>query len=176
MTHWPLSDRGESEPLPNALSYAAQPTPIATARAIPLGAGTPRNPPQGATTVVKRNDARMPGAVAKIDERPNVEDQAGLAAPRKLGGSNVVRVGDRFNDPWMRALIVSPSAQSFLKTSLYGEPDFRDFSVYMQKPPSVLATAFADDPQPGMSTERFAGSAVTFVPTVKFGAPKPAGR
>jgi hypothetical protein len=35
-TPWPLADRSGSEPIPNALAYAARPTPIAVARAVPL--------------------------------------------------------------------------------------------------------------------------------------------
>ena len=41
-TPWPLTDRVASEPIPNALAYAAQPTPIATARTLPMGLGTSR--------------------------------------------------------------------------------------------------------------------------------------
>jgi CHAT domain-containing protein len=44
-TPWPLTDRGGNEPIPNALAYAAQPAPIATARAVPIALGTPRAAP-----------------------------------------------------------------------------------------------------------------------------------
>jgi hypothetical protein len=83
-----------------------------------------------------------------------------------------VRVGDRFNDPWMRAMIVSPSAQGFLETTLFGMPDFRNLGSHMQKPVTALTMTFTDDPQPGMVSEKFAGSAVTFIASVKFGAPR----
>jgi hypothetical protein len=72
----------------------------------------------------------------------------------------------------MRAMIVSPSAQSFMKTTLLGAPDFRNLGPYMQKPAIALAMTFADDPHPGMASEKFAGSAVTFISSVKFGAPR----
>ncbi len=42
ITRWPFADRRESEPAPNALSYAAQPTPIASARMQPMGANGAR--------------------------------------------------------------------------------------------------------------------------------------
>jgi len=83
----------------------------------------------------------------------------------------IVRVGDRFNDPWMRAMIVSPSAQSFMKTTLLGMPDFRNLGTYMQKPATALAMTFSDDPHPGMASEKFSGSAVTFISSVKFAVP-----
>jgi uncharacterized protein YcbK (DUF882 family) len=167
VARWPLADRSESEPLPNALAYASQPTPIATARAVPMGTGTPRAAPavHGDTTVVaKRGDDRLP------DTPPTNDDRSSGMPSKKL--SSLVRVGDRFNDPWMRAMIVSPSAQSFMKTTLYGMPDFRNLGPYMQKPATALAMTFADDPHPGMASESFSGSAVTFIASVKFGAPR----
>ena len=166
VAHWPLADSSEHEPLPNALSYASQPTPIAISRAVPLGRTTP---PAEPTNVVKRNDDRMPGAGAQPDERP------GATTARKVNGG-LVRVGDRFNDPWMRAMIVSPSAQSFMKTTLFGLPDFRNLGAYFQKPATSVAMTFSEDPNSGMPTEQFSGSAVTFVGSVKFTGPSAAAR
>jgi len=40
-----LADRDSSEPIPNALSYAAQPTSIATTRSVPLAFGVPQPVP-----------------------------------------------------------------------------------------------------------------------------------
>jgi uncharacterized protein YcbK (DUF882 family) len=168
VARWPLADRSESEPLPNALAYASQPTPIATARAVPMGTGTPRAAPavHGDTTVVvKRSDDRL------LDTPPTNDDRSSGMPSKKLN-SSVVRVGDRFNDPWMRAMIVSPSAQSFMKTTLFGMPDFRNLGPYMQKPDTALTMTFADDPHPGMASENFSGSAVTFIASVKFDAPR----
>jgi hypothetical protein len=168
ITRWPLADRSEGEPMPNALAYASQPTPIAVARALPMGMGTPHAAPavHGDTTIVaKRSDDRLPDTAAKND------DQSSMLPSKKLNGS-VVRVGDRFNDPWLRAMIVSPSAQSFMKTTLFGVPDFRNLGPYMQKPATALAMTFTEDPHSGMASEKFAGSAVTFISSVKFGAPR----
>ena len=167
-TPWPFPGQAQSEPLPNALSYAAQPTPVA--RAVPMTGSLPRTAPavtvRGDTTVVaKRGDDRVLPDVAS-----NSDDEAAATPARKIGG--VVRVGDRFNDPWMRAMIVSPNAQSFMKTTLFGSPDFRGLGPYLQKPGTVLANAFTDDPHPGMTSEKFAGSAVTFVAANAFGSPQ----
>src|SRR5262249_38418744 len=121
-TPWPITDRRDSEPM-SALAYAAQPTPIAVARALPTDPETLR------------------------------------VAPAALKGPSVVRVGDRFNDPWMRAMIVSPSAQSFMKTTVYGVPDFRALGPYLLKPASAMMATFSEDPHRGMTSESFAGSA-----------------
>jgi uncharacterized protein YcbK (DUF882 family) len=151
-TPWPLTDRVASEPIPNALAYAAQPTPIATARTLPMGMGTSRAAPVAApeTTI----------AVKRSDDRPS------SVVPTKV--ASVVRVGDRFNDPWMRAMIVSPSAQNYLRTTLLGATDFRNLGPYLQKPTTTVMTTFSNDPYRGMICERFDGSAVVFVSTATF--------
>ncbi len=151
-TPWPLTDRVASEPIPNALAYAAQPTPIATARTLPMGMGTSRAAPVAApeTTI----------AVKRSDDRPS------SVVPTKV--ANVVRVGDRFNDPWMRAMIVSPSAQNYLRTTLLGATDFRNLGPYLQKPTTTVMTTFSNDPYRGMICEKFDGSAVVFVSTATF--------
>ena len=151
-TPWPLTDRVASEPIPNALAYAAQPTPIATARTLPMGVGTLRAAPVAApeTTI----------AVKRSDDRPSSVVTTKVAS--------VVRVGDRFNDPWMRAMIVSPSAQNYLRTTLLGATDFRNLGPYLQKPTTTVMTTFSNDPYRGMICEKFDGSAVVFVSTATF--------
>jgi uncharacterized protein YcbK (DUF882 family) len=155
-TPWPLTDRVASEPIPNALAYAAQPTPIATARTlpVPMGLGTSRAAPVAPpeTTI----------AVKRSDDRPS------SVVPPTAKVTSIVRVGDRFNDPWMRAMIVSPSAQNYLKTTLLGATDFRNLGPYMQKPATTVMTTFSNDPYRGMICEKFDGSAVVFVSTAAF--------
>jgi hypothetical protein len=70
----------------------------------------------------------------------------------------------------MRALMITPSAQSFMRTTLYGAQDYTGIGALMQKPAAALAMGFADDPNPGLTTYRFTGNPVTFTPTVSFGA------
>jgi hypothetical protein len=154
-TPWPITDRRDSEPM-SALAYAAQPTPIAVARALPTDPETPRVAPAAPETTI---------AVKRSDDHPSI-------APPK--GPSVVRVGDRFNDPWMRAMIVSPSAQSFMKTTVYGVPDFRALGPYLLKPASAMMATFSEDPHRGMTSESFAGSAVGFTRTVTFSPPRTA--
>ena len=155
-TPWPLTDRRDSEPM-SALAYAAQPTPIAAARALPAE--------PGASRVALAALPETTIAVKRSDDYPSV-------APSK--GPSVVRVGDRFNDPWMRAMIVSPSAQIFMKTTVYGVPDFRALGPYLVKPASTMMATFSEDPYRGMTSESFAGSAVGFTRTVTFSPPRTA--
>jgi uncharacterized protein YcbK (DUF882 family) len=157
ITPWSLIDRNAGEPVPSALSYAASPTPIAAARAVPMSATGSRAAPAADTTVAaKRSD-----------------DHAAAPPAPKLKPS-LVRVGDRFNDPWLRAMIVSPSAQSFMRTSIYGVADFRSLGAQMLKPASAVMVTFSDDPYQGMSSDKFGGTAVVFTPTVAFNTPRTA--
>jgi uncharacterized protein YcbK (DUF882 family) len=147
---WPIADRTDNEPIPNALAYAAQPTPIAVARTLPSGPTFTRAAGLPETTIsVKRGDDSV--------------------APSRTKVASVVRVGDRFNDPWMRAMIVSPSAQNFMKTTVYGVPDFRTLGPYLHKPAATMMATFSEDPYRGMTSETFSGSAVGFTRTVTFG-------
>jgi uncharacterized protein YcbK (DUF882 family) len=154
---WPIADRGASEAIPNALSYAAQPTPIAAAGALPMGPASARASVASETTI----------AVKRSDDSP-------MIAPPRAKAVSVVRVGDQFDDPWMRAMIVSPSAQNFMKTTVYGLPDFRALGPYLQKPASTMMATFSEDPHRGMISETFSGSAVGFTRTVTFAPPRTA--
>jgi len=171
---WPLANGKDPEQFPSALSYAAQPGPMAT-RTLQATPTKPHVSAHGDTTVaVKHSDERPPAAaprnVAAVTAAPPTQ------AAKKPGSISLVRVGDRFNDPWMRALIVTPSAQDYMETTLIGAPDYRNLGPYLEKPPSAVAVAFADDPHSGMATDRFAGNPVIFVSTVPFGAPRTPSR
>ncbi len=155
---WPLADRSAGETIPNALAYAAQPTPIAAARALPMGPATAGAAPTSAETTI---------AIKRSDASPTI-------APPRTKAVSVVRVGDQVDDPWMRAMIVSPSAQDFMKTTVYGMADFRALGPYLYKPASIMMATFSEDPHRGMMTETFSGSAVGFTRTVTFAPPRTA--
>ena len=154
---WPLGESKDQESLPKALAYAAQPAPTAAPRPLPMGSGTSRPPPASAgdTTI----------AVKRSDDRPT------SVLPRPKG---MVRPGDLFNDPWMRAMIVSPNSQDFMRVTLFGEQDFRILVPHLHKPAAAVMMTFAENPHLGMSSEQFSGSAIVFVSTVTFGRPRTA--
>jgi hypothetical protein len=80
----------------------------------------------------------------------------------------MVKVGERFDNPWMRAMIVSPSAAAFMSTSLYGAQDTTTLREHMRKPLTAVMMTFSEDPYLGMTAEQFRGNAVVFVATVTF--------
>jgi uncharacterized protein YcbK (DUF882 family) len=135
---WPMPDRAGRD----ALAYAAPVTDSLVAR------------PSGKARVVGRVPAAQQNGTAKpAATRP--------AMP-------AVKIGERFNNPWMRAMIVSPSAINFMHTSLYGAPDTASLKPHLQKPTATVMMTFSDDPYLGMSSEQFRGNAVVFVATVTF--------
>lgn len=148
---WPLPERVERAT--GALAYAPNTDELNTRPAAlrTSAAATPTVAEPGTTIAVKRSGSR-PSIVS--------------SAPATMISS--VQPGARFNEPWIRAMIVSPSAQNFMSTSMMGAPDYRTLGTFLQKPTASVMMTFNDDPYLGMSTERFSGSAVVFVSTVTF--------
>jgi len=154
---WPLPERGDPHSA-GALAYADPTVPVvAQARPAPMGNAMVRPAAPPDTTV----------AVKRIGDRPSVISSPPAAAAPVA--ASATRTGDQFNEPWLRALIVSPSAQEFLSASSFGAPDYRSLAPFMRKPAATVVMTFANDPQPGMTTKKFSGTAVVFVSTVTFG-------
>jgi uncharacterized protein YcbK (DUF882 family) len=153
---WPAPDRGPSG---GALAYAPVTHPVAPSRPSAATATRPTTPAaQRDTTVAVKRTGNQPTLVTSpIEPAPAPVAQTGPAKP-----------GQRFNDPWLRAMIVAPSAGGFMSTSLLGASDYRTLSPYLHKPQSAVMMTFTQDPHLGMTTNRFAGTAVVFVSTVTF--------
>lgn len=155
---WPMPERADLRSS-GALAYA-DPTASVMAQARPAPMGTalahPTAPPD--TTV----------ALKRVGDRPSV-----IASPAPPAGSTTAaagapKSGDRFNEPWLRALIVSPSAQEFMSASSFGMTDYRSLAPYLRKPTSTVMMTFSNDPGLGMTSRKFSGTAVVFVSTVTF--------
>lgn len=78
------------------------------------------------------------------------------------------RPGQRYDDPWLRSITLAPSVHFSLSVAIYGAPDPRYLRTMMVKPKSSVVATFADQPYDGMSSIRFDGPAVAFLPTVSF--------
>jgi uncharacterized protein YcbK (DUF882 family) len=154
---WPLPERTDPRAA-GALAYADPVAPVAAQlRAAPMGTamGRPTAPPD--TTV----------AVKRIGDRPSVISNPPPAPDAATAAA--IKTGDHFNDPWLRALIVAPSAQEFMSASSFGLTDYRGLAPFMHKPSATVMMTFSSDPQLGMTTRKFTGTAVVFVSTVTFG-------
>jgi uncharacterized protein YcbK (DUF882 family) len=142
ITSW-LNDaefgRPDRVPPNMALAYAASAAPDAERRPVAL------TPPMGTARA-----APAPAATTQVARIPP-------------------RAGQRYNDPWMRTVTLATSVHHDMNVSVYGRLDVRQVRMMMIKPVTSLPMTFGADPYEGMQTLKFAGAAVTFLPTVPFG-------
>jgi uncharacterized protein YcbK (DUF882 family) len=80
----------------------------------------------------------------------------------------VIKSGAHFANPWLRAMVLSPSVHRFLTTLAFGERDMRSLASLMIKPQSSVKMTFAAEPNPGLSENHFSGAAIVFVSTVNY--------
>jgi len=85
-----------------------------------------------------------------------------IATPTRLAASS------RGNDLWMRVMILAPSARSSMNTTVLGDADMSLLRVYFAKPQAAIAIVFSEDPQMGMLSDRFTGSATARLATQSF--------
>ncbi len=141
-----------------ALAYAEQPGRDAGIAALRAAASLrdaqrPQPAPANGTTVAVKSSAnRVASAIVM----------------RGPGAMSVVRSGVRFENPWLRAIVLSPSVRRYLTTMVLGASDFRALAVLMVKPPNSVVMTFAADPNPGLAPDHFRGAAIVFVSTVSY--------
>jgi hypothetical protein len=166
-TPWPAPDRAAT---PSALAYAPAGHPASPSRPTTASAPIASAPSAARTAQAAPTSQRDTTVAVKRGAEPQAATAPTSATAQSLAAALAqAKPGQQFNDPWMRAMIVAPSAGAFMSTSLLGTTDFRTLSTYLQKPSSSVMMTFAkNDPHLGMSTQRFAGTAVVFVSTVTF--------
>jgi uncharacterized protein YcbK (DUF882 family) len=91
------------------------------------------------------------------------QDQDGLVAT-----STRLAASSRGNDLWMRVMILAPSASTSMNTTVLGDADMSLLRVHFAKPQAAIAIGFSDDPQMGMLSDRFTGSATARLATQSF--------
>ena len=132
-----------------ALAYAAQPAqePISRATA-----------PMGARAGSANSRAITAKRAASRTSIPHVQSLLAVSG----------RAGTHHNNPWMRAIVMSPSVHEYLTITMLGPHDFRGLEPMMRKPASSVMMTFSADPMLGLEHEHFSGSAVVFVSTVTY--------
>jgi len=130
-----------------ALAYASEATPTSAARARPMGRHLPR--------LIARAEA------SPAPFNTTVPATAPFASAMAIGGQ-------RWGSPWLRAAMLTPSVAGFMTMTRMGHTDLRWLHVLLDKPAHSLLMTFAPDPQYGMLTSRFTGSAVVFLATATF--------
>jgi hypothetical protein len=106
----------------------------------------------GTTVAVKRVGDRPASAVFTVANRKS----AALAN------------ADQLADPWLRAILLSPSVRGYLTTLALGSRDFTALAPLMAKPDYAVMMTFSSDPNLGLEPDHFSGSAISFVPTVSY--------
>ena len=74
----------------------------------------------------------------------------------------------RADDAWMRVMMLAPSASTSMSATVLGDSDLSLMSAHFVKPQAVIAMGFSDDPQMGLSCDRFSGSAISTLTTQSF--------
>ena len=160
LTPWPEAiDRAPSA---LALAYAAPsgrdaPLPAAPvagqkSRAVVTAAFAARTSGDEMTIAVKRVSGHPASAILTVTNRT----------------SPALADGERLRDPWLRAVVLSPSVRRFLTAATLGAHDFRILADQMVKPASSVMMTFAADANPGLDHDHFSGSAIVFVSTVTY--------
>jgi hypothetical protein len=96
-----------------------------------------------------------------------------VVAKGPQGQGNVIATSARLaaatgNSIWMRVMMLAPSASSSMNATVLGDADMTVMRVYFVKPPAAIAMTFSDDPQMGMVTDHFSGSATAKLATQSF--------
>jgi uncharacterized protein YcbK (DUF882 family) len=173
---WPIRDvEPDRVPLDLALAYAtslqgegradSQSAEAALEKPIRVAASPVR-------TVALRDSNTAAGKKSSAHGRPG--DLSPQVAAGREGVTRVKVVvqaatpGMRYDDPWLRAIIVAPRLYGSMTTTLYGEPDFTALRMLMSKPAVAVAMSFSDEPYPGITTTGFSGEAVVPLSTYAF--------
>jgi hypothetical protein len=174
----PFRDLRDDAALTATLAYAEQPPahPTAAATAAATGIAAPRPAPgaepqvRGAQTLHADDplaNQAMPNGTTIVMKR--VANQiASTILSASTSSIITIKTGARLENPWLRAVLMTPSVHRLLTTLALGTRDFRSLATLMVKPRNSVMMTFAADPNPGLDHERFSGPAVVFVSTVNY--------
>jgi hypothetical protein len=129
--------------------------------------------PEAEPAPQRAKSAAIPRAVAiaanttiASKARPNAPTEVQSAPALVTDAQEIER--RRWDGPWMRALIMTPSVERFMNTTLYGSQDFRSLRPMLQKPTEMVLMAFAPEPNANLTHVRFEGRAIEFIATATF--------
>ncbi len=141
-----------------ALAYAEQPGRDTPSHAIAVAA---RAAVDKAGAVIGENETTV--AVKGVNDQPKTSVQKAIQL-----AAAAVKVSERLDNPWLRAIILSPSVQRFLSTLAFGARDVTYLAGLMVKPASSVMMTFSPDPNLGLSQDHFNGSAIVFLSTITY--------
>ena len=131
-----------------------------------------------ATSPVDRPNIVAASAPIPRSARPGRNSTTGTAidlvvAKGAQGRSGVVATLTRIaaspaSDAWMRVMMLAPSASTSMSATVLGDADMSLLSAHFVKPQAAIAMSFSDDPQMGLTCDRFTGSAIATLATQSF--------
>lgn len=141
-----------------------------------LAYAPPRSSPVDRANVVAAS-APIPRSV-----RPNVPNKNSMVVNevttvigKSIGQPGPVAIATRItaayipeNHIWTRAMIVAPSVTNAMSVSSIGDGDLTVLRAHFAKPQSVVEMSFSDDPQAGLVSDQFTGSATAKLVTTSF--------
>nr|WP_249123234.1 MULTISPECIES: DUF882 domain-containing protein [unclassified Bradyrhizobium] len=138
-----------------ALAYAPPSSPLDRSRIVAASAPMPRAP--------------RPSTTPRSAEVNTVVTKGQLDRPSAITTTLRLSPATNGNSVWMRAMILAPSASTtaMLASSL-SDPDMTTMRHLFIKPATTVAMGFSNDPQLGLTCERFSGSAYASLATTSF--------
>jgi uncharacterized protein YcbK (DUF882 family) len=155
---------------------AVDPQSTASASALEALAYAPAASSPADRANVVAASAPIPRSVRPSSASRNAAPATGIdtvVAKGAQGQGSVIATSARLaaapgNSIWMRVMMLAPSASSSMNATVLGDADMTMMRVYFVKPPVAIAMAFSDDPQMGMVTDHFSGSATAKLTTQSF--------
>jgi uncharacterized protein YcbK (DUF882 family) len=141
----------------DALAYAPAALSPERANVVAASAPLPRS-------VRPASASRNPAVPTKIDQviAKGLQNQDGVIA------TSTRITGSQSNDVWMRVMILAPSASTSMSATVLGDTDMTTMREHFAKPQMAIAMTFSNDPQMGMLTDHFTGSATAKLDTRSF--------
>jgi len=146
-----------------ALAYAEQP-----GRADALPAPPADSPDALRAGLLRAAAQQAPDTTTVVAKRVNGRSASVVVNVSTKKVSPLLADATRLADPWLRAIMVSPSVNNFLCITSLGARDFRTLSAMMVKPANSVMMTFSADPNAGLEYTRFTGSATVFIPTISY--------
>ncbi|MBS0530196.1 MAG: DUF882 domain-containing protein [Proteobacteria bacterium] len=141
-----------------ALAYAPATKNVGRAQIVAATASIPPIRPASPS----RNPMAV-NAVTSVVAKGAQGQSATVSTSRRMAAA-----ATRDSDAWMRAMILAPSASRTMSATVLGDQDMTLMRAYFSKPAKAVAMTFSDDPQMGITCDRFTGSAVANLITTSF--------
>jgi uncharacterized protein YcbK (DUF882 family) len=141
-----------------ALAYApASSSPVDRSNIVAASAPIPRGVRPAAAVHNPMAVTNITTVVAK-----GAQGQGGVVA------TSTRIAASKTNDVWMRVMMLAPSASTSMSATVLGDADMSRLSAHFVKPQAAIAMTFSDDPQMGLTCDRFTGSATAVLTTQSF--------